>query len=267
MLATIFTLIGCASKEQIIVPVSSEPNFGSFPGKHGAISSVPVHITASKNAEKSASVVIVHGCNGPNGASYRDWADFLADKGITAIQVDLFEERGLTNICADGLEISLTTRSSVRDLESIAQWAKRQSWSNGKVGVIGFSLGAQSVLSAVSLGISDPVRMSNFSAAVAFYPDCRHYASRRLLVPLQVHIGKEDDWTPAEQCEVLATFWGQSTEPFSVSLYDDAHHGFDQFGLNSKFRCPRGQCTGRYNANADLEARAKTVEFFQRYLD
>ena len=252
--------------EKIDLPIAPNPLFGSFPGKHGEVSVLPITITRNDSGERSGSVIVVHGCNGPNGASYRDWGRYLSQNGFNAIEVDLFRERGLSNVCADGLEGSLTSRSSVREIESLAGWVKAQSWSNGKVGVVGFSMGGGSVLSAASLGLSEPLRKSSLDAAIAYYPNCRNYSSRGLLVPMQIHIGKQDDWTPAEPCESLGNFWGKGDPSAAVFIYENAHHGFDQDGLNASFKCPRGTCTGRYDGNSNNLSRERAIAFLREML-
>jgi len=256
-----------AEARELDVPVPKDPSFGTFPGKHGDIVKVPIRFSQAGSIDRAGTVLVIHGCNGPDGPSYPDWARFLSQNGFNAIEVNLFRERGLTNACADGLEISLTSRSSAREIEAVATWAKNQPWSNGRVGVIGFSMGGSSVLTVSSLALSDAPRKSGVDAGVSFYPGCRHYSTRELVIPLQIHIGKDDDWTPAEPCEQLQNFWQQQLKSFEFFVYQNAHHAFDIYGLNDIFRCPRGQCTGRYDADADKLARARTLKFLGQYLN
>jgi len=252
---------------ELDVPVPKDPGFGTFPGKHGEIAKVPIRISQASSRDRAGSVLVIHGCNGPDGPSYPDWARFLSRNGFNAIEVNLFRERGLSNSCADGLEGSLTSRSSAREIEAVATWVKIQPWSNGRVGVIGFSMGGSSVLTVSSLALSDPPRKSEIDAGVSFYPNCRHHSTRELVIPLQIHIGKDDDWTPAEPCEQLQNFWQKQPKSFELLIYQNAHHAFDIYGLNDTFRCPRGRCTGRYDAEADKLSRARTLEFLDQHLN
>jgi dienelactone hydrolase len=252
---------------ELDVPVPKDSSFGVFPGKHGEIVKVPIRLSQANSRDRVGSVLIVHGCNGPDGPSYLDWARFLSRNGFNAIEVNLFRERGLLNSCADGLEVSLTSRSSAREIEAAANWVKNQPWSNGKVGVIGFSMGGSSVLTTASLALSDAPRKSGIDAAVSFYPNCRHYSTKELVIPLQIHIGKDDDWTPAEPCEQLQNFWQQAPKSFELFVYQNAHHAFDIYGLNDTFRCPRGRCTGRYDAEANKLSRERTLKFLDQHLN
>ncbi len=116
------------------------------------------------------------------------------------------------------------------DAFAAAEWlARRSDVDAGRMGLLGWSNGGTSVLSAAR-DIRKP-RGVEFKTAIAFYPGCRVMAEQgfRPRIPVTILHGLADDWTPAAPCQSLngVTFVG----------YPEAHHDFD----HPTCRCARGR--------------------------
>ena len=96
------------------------------------------------------------------------------------------------------------------------------------MGLLGWSHGGSTVLAATNLRQpevrSAPVKPA---LAAAFYPGCAAELRRgyRAAAPLLLQVGEEDDWTPPEPCQQLAT--QASGAPVTFHSYPGAVHGFD----------------------------------------
>lgn len=189
-------------------------------------------------------LVLLHGCGGmytPSGyitASYRRWAELLAEDGYVALLVDSFAPRGYRTICELQKRPILESRERVEDAYAAARWLGQQPYVGaGRIGLLGWSNGGTGALYAMRLERRvEPA----FRAAVAFYPGCRTLSRAktpyRPYAPLLILSGGADDWTPAPPCTDLidiATGEGAQAE---IVVYPGAHHSFDRVNLPVRYR-------------------------------
>lgn len=96
------------------------------------------------------------------------------------------------------------------------------------------------------------------------------YAPR---APLLILIGADDDWTPAPLCQRLAEASRQHGHPVELTVYPEAHHGFDsavpvryvKARVNPNASDGRGATLGG-NAAAWEDATARVLAFFDSHL-
>ena len=152
--------------------------------------------------------------------------------GYVALAVDSFGPRGIETACGNFGDQPF-------DAFQALAYLKTQPFVRADhVAVLGFSLEGSSVLTVLENGPSARLFQDKFRAGVALYPPCRG-ASGIMTAPTLVLIGALDDWTPASACEAIAagrTELGISRSAVDRSLvrltiYPDAHHGFDLAGL------------------------------------
>lgn len=193
---------------------------------------------------KSAPTIIMgHGCNGP---SYT-WPDRIREWGYNVVIPNSFTGRGHKDICHNTRLV--TPEQRTRDIEEVAKWLSQQPWHSGKIGYIGFSHGGWTGQYLASNS------SANISAIVNYYPYC-DYDDYSPNIPVQIHIGKLDDWTPANRCIKV------SKHPnYDLHVYNDAYHGFD-VGVE---RVTAGHKIS-YNSEASKSAESKTKTFFERHL-
>ena len=174
-------------------------------------------------------VVLLHGCDGTNLG--RPWGieETLKGSGIASLRINSFGPRGYYNVCG---EIVAEVGPRIRALDAHAgkDYLKSLPFIDGdKIGVVGWSHGGMTVLSAVSNdAIHEPVRPDPFKVAVAFYPLCS-LKLHRLDAPLLVMIGDADDWTRSAYCESM-TLEGETTHEYELVVYPSATHAFDWEG-------------------------------------
>ena len=171
----------------------------------------------------SPTVLIAHGCDGWSNNSYYEWLYYFQNLGYNAILVDSFEFRGEKNVCTRGMIIPPSTRSD--DFETVAKWAKNQSWHKGGVAVIGFSHGG-----STALNIANNKNIKNINAVISYYPSCNlNFVGSSIhnpKIPAQVHLAGKDDWTPSSECGLM--------EKYDVYHYLNATHAFDVRGKKRK---------------------------------
>jgi len=215
----------------------------------------------------SPTVIYAHGCSGLNGA-YLDWKNKLNDWGYNVVQPDSLRSRGFNTACSSSGLVNVTNNDRLEDVLKTAEWVKKQPWHKGKVGVIGYSMGAVAALNLAGDGGNlyifkletprDVYQNINISAAVAYYPSCKpeHVKAK---IPTLILVGDSDDWTPPFFCDYLAN----ENPNIDLKIYPSVHHGFDTPGLNY---INRYGYTIKYDANAAQDAEKRTKEFFEKQL-
>ena len=203
--------------------------------------SVPVvYYTAGRSAP---TIIMGHGCNG----TFQSWPDRVRSWGYNVVVPNSFTGRGHSNICNNTRLI--TPEQRTRDIEEVAKWVTQQSWHSGKIGFMGFSHGGWTGQYLASN--SD----ANIAAVVNYYPYC-DYQDRNPKIPVQIHIGELDDWTPASRCKSV------SNHPkYDLHVYADAYHGFE-VGLET---VSAGHKIS-YNSTASKLAEQRSKDFFERYV-
>lgn len=180
-------------------------------------------------------VLLLHGCSGIE-SNVPMWQDFLRSKGYASAAVESFQRRGFSEICTDFSRVPMAVR--LNDVyQGLAELAARPDIDPQRIAVMGFSNGAVAVLSALTTTIAAqlPSAHARFRAGIALYPDCSLHSPHAFAAPILTLVGREDDWTPAAECESLARKVPASRPPFEVTVYPGAHHSFDMPGLNRQY--------------------------------
>lgn len=211
-------------------------------------------------------VLVMHGCGGVD-AHHLQWANQLQQWGFNAVVIDSFTTRSVSSACTKVMNVPPLQRAI--DAHLAAKWVMSQEWSEKKVGVLGFSHGAWATLYASTQQDAErEIGASYLTSAVAFYPYCEttlNFLSRKL--PLQIHIGQDDDWTPATMCKDLARNWNLGENHFE---YERAHHGFDRLNTDQSVQGTDGGAlrmrTLRSDPQANRAARGHVRQFFDKTL-
>ncbi|WP_376957628.1 dienelactone hydrolase family protein [Azospirillum sp. A26] len=185
-------------------------------------------------------VVMLHGCGGLYARNGRVsprhvwWATHLQRQGYEVLMVDSFGPRDVEEVCTTALK-DRTVRATVerkRDAwAALAFLRKRPEVDHDRIGLIGWSQGASTVMVAYGAGEDGPAgtEEGGFRAAVAFYPGCKAALSKEDWQPdgpLLLLVGGKDDWTPPESCVELSGRDGVKGK-VDLVVYPDAYHGFD----------------------------------------
>ena len=181
-------------------------------------------------------VVLLHGCGGPYGRDgalsvrMRDYAALLNAQGSHALVLDSLTPRGEKDLCTQRTGTRRVTQAHRRlDALGALRWlAQRPGVDAQRLGLVGWSNGGSTVLAAVNTRHPAVAAAGLAPAfAVAFYPGCEAELQRGFQTgtPVLLLLGGADDWTPAAQCQDLASA-AAGFVPL-VESYSGAHHGFD----------------------------------------
>jgi dienelactone hydrolase len=211
---------------------------GNGRGTPGQGNSANYELITPQGSGPFPAVVVMHACNGVTDNTRR-WASRLVSWGYAALVVDSFRSRGLSSVCGNGRALppsvrahdAIEAKNYLRSLPNIAK---------ARIGLIGFSHGANAALAASTLP------GAAFGAVVAFYPLCTGSPPSNALIL----IGGADDWTPASRCVD-----GAGT---NLKVYPGATHAFD---------APRPERTYLGHRLAyDAAAAADAIERTHRFL-
>ena len=177
----------------------------------------------------------------------RQVTDGFAAEGYTAIAPSLFDrvrrgiELGYTPADRQegaGYRAQLTPENTLRDLAAALAVVRH----SGRAGSVGYCFGgALSYLAACQLPVA---------CAVVYYGKLASYLEQKPKCPVMYHFGSEDPSIPLADVARIQAAYPQAP----VYTYEGAGHGFNCEQRDS------------YNPQAAALARARTLEFFARYL-
>ena len=184
-------------------------------------------------------MVLLHGCGGPFSAGtqrlsvrMREYAALLNSWGVHVLITDSLTPRGEVELCTQPLgRRQVTQVHRRRDAWAALQWLAAQPGVDAtRLGLLGWSNGGSTVLSATNANIPEVARQSiRPSLAVAYYPGCAddERLAYRPTTALLMMVGALDDWTPPQPCEALARRWPEGAPRLDFVSYPGAYHGFD----------------------------------------
>jgi dienelactone hydrolase len=225
---------------------------------------IPVIFYPSSDKEINyGTVIVAHGCAGVM-LHERNVGQKFANKNFNTVVVDSWAYRGYPAGVGEGSICKRRFDPSLR-LEEIfktAEWIKQQPWHKGKVFLVGYSQGAMTALEA---GLYPPSK--GIDKAVAFYPYCHPHYHRDPSIPTQIHIGTDDDWTPARLCHGIYEGWFKKYKNGEYYEYPNTTHSFD---IGRDFTV-RGMGNGglitdrviKFNRESTDLAYDRTISFFK----
>jgi dienelactone hydrolase len=182
-------------------------------------------LSLPKGTPPFPAVILMHGCGGVT-QNMNVWAQRLRSWGYAALMLDSFAPRGIDNVCGRGNQFP--PRERARDAFAAAAWLRaRPEIDPARIGLIGFSHGGSTALAASVKRRVAALDAEPFKAVVAYYPFCPEMALE-LASDVQVLIGSDDDWTPAERCmKWLPHYADASVHKPLLKIYPGAVHAFD----------------------------------------
>jgi dienelactone hydrolase len=226
-------------------------------------------------------VVLLHGCQGVS-VSTRQWAAWFRARGYVALVVDSWTPRGIRDACLPGPDIPSTERFD--DAIGALRWLHAQPYVDRRhIGVIGWSNGGVFALAVVNGPSLQRARARGvvvpepgFAASVAMYPGgCYSLVDERVVRPVLLLIGTDDDWTLARECAQMVEAMRSRGSPASIVLYPGVRHYFDVVGSRHAVlpgvenRNRPGGCCGAtvgYDAAADADSHRRIEAFFDLHL-
>lgn len=191
-------------------------------------------------------VIALHGCGGlyatagarkgQLNARHHSMGQMLQAQGYHAIFPDSFGSRGIEGVCSEvqrlrnGIRVGMDERRA--DTLAALAWVRAQPWADAQrnnIALLGWSHGAQTLLSATDANHDAVKAALPFKAAIAFYPGCieANRGGYRPNTPLALLLGADDDWTLPEPCIKLAESLKAKGDDVTLKVYPGAVHGFD----------------------------------------
>jgi len=222
LIATTAFTLSVHAQTHTTVSLYSKSYYGSPPANIFASLDVP------EGTGKFPSVVLMHGCNGINNG-VRTAASILNRHGYATLIIDSFSGRGVSSVCDNPARVGDGER--MMDVYAGADLMRSQPWSNGKVGAVGFSHGAITMLVAGQKQSPSEAGSKPFDVLIAFYPMCYPFAHNKIDTPILIMVGGKDTWTPAITCRDLVTYTpSPQKELIELVEYPDSVHAFDLDG-------------------------------------
>jgi dienelactone hydrolase len=241
--------------------------------KRGTQTAGELRIPDSKR-ERLPAVVIINSSPGFDGRG-AFYAEALNGAGIATLELDMFQGSGLP------ASPVLNLPQAFRSLQYLAAHSRID---GARVGVMGFSWGAQIVLVASSARLRDEYgqRTNGFAAHLALYPQCWRIRTAQagkdplLAPPLfdavaggPVHIltGERDGYDGPDGCKLFVEWLPAATRAnYTVTIYEGATFGWDnRFSYTSYEAGGRRGQGGMVEVVADPQLAATSRDFAVRY--
>jgi dienelactone hydrolase len=211
---------------------------------------IKIPIDVHKVDKPAPTIIYGHNCSGVSESYHTNmiWVRTIKGWGYNVVIPDSHGPRGFGNICAKTSDVPAYNRAF--DAISVAEWVKKQPWHEGKIGFIGYSHGA------TQGEFLSKMPDTGISAIVSYYPLCQRIRAQNY-VPVQIHIGTADTWTPSEKCEPYI-----GRDNYDVNIYQGATHSFERPVPTRMY----GKHRLAYDSAAAQQAERKTQEFFDKNL-
>ena len=198
----------------------------------GSRSLIVVEIVKPEGQGPFPAVILLHDCQGVQFGYEKIWAERLVPLGYLVAIPDSFTSRGYPEGTCFGDAITPLLR--VDDIyATLGYLEQRTDVQAERVGLVGFSHGAATILAAMVRPVADRAKYlvqshHEFAAAIALYPSCSRPWLRdsRAVVPLLMLLGSRDALTGP--CQKMADQAIQQGQPVQVTVYPEAGHAFDR---------------------------------------
>lgn len=200
-------------------------------------------------------VIMVSGCSGFEfmKGHYDAVQSQLVELGFVTLRVNYLAARNATTCWPD-----VPANDVADDICIAAEHLKQQTFvKKGAINVIGWSWGGAGAFRALRRTPSrEPAQVD---AVVAYYPHCNAARKWDSEVPVLVLAGAIDSVSPFKACETLFSYLPKRHK-VTVRVYDDAHHCFDNFELQTEMQHFSGGTLG-YNEAAAKSAWMEVTNF------
>jgi len=174
---------------------------------------------------------------GVNGS--KNWADhhleYLAmyrDMGFATFEPQSFNSRQVSSTV--GEQISVTMAMMILDVYRALEILSRDDRiDENNIAITGWSLGGGVSLFSAWEPLIDAIGVeARFAAHLSIYPPCLVDMDLIRFSPAPIHIliGELDDWVTASACEELVSDLQDEDVTIEITVYPNAHHGFDRQG-------------------------------------
>ena len=186
-----------------------------------------------KNTQQETFPLVI----GVNGS--KNWADhhleYLAmyrDMGFATFELQSFNSRQVSSTVGEQISVTMAmmTLDVYRALEILSRDDRID---ENNIAITGWSLGGGVALFSAWEPLIDAIGVeARFAAHLSIYPPCLVDMDLIRFSPAPIHIliGELDDWVTASACEELVSDLQDEDVTIEITVYPNAHHGFDRQG-------------------------------------
>ena len=198
---------------------------------------------------------------GVNGS--KNWADhhleyltMYRDMGFATFEPQSFNSRQVSSTV--GEQVSVTTAMMILDVYRALEILSRDDRiDENNIAITGWSLGGGVALFSAWEPLIDAIGVeARFAAHLSNYPPCLVDMDLIRFSPAPIHIliGELDDWVTASACEELVSDLQDEDVNIAITVYPNAHHGFDRQGplVTADRAYATGDCHFRMRADGAL---------------
>jgi len=170
---------------------------------------------------KAGAVVVVHDWRGIDD-EMRAKVNRFAREGFLVLAPDLHHGKvATTDEEAQKLMSVFDFQRAVGEIGGALEWLKKQSRSNGKVGVVGLSLGGALTFAATSF-------VPGITCAVPFYGivETSRLDLDKMTAPIQAHFVPHDDWVNPDTVRQIQEALVARGKSMDLHIYEGARHSF-----------------------------------------
>ena len=282
LLLLLLSMSACATN------LASDPSLKKvtyYNSNYAAADEITGYLSKPEGDGPFPAVILLHGCaglgfdrGGSDFRSLRRYQDALREAGFVSLIIDSWGSRGRSSAelyreSCPGINMNSKYGIRTGDLSGGIRYLKTLSFVGPRIGALGQSQGAETLIYAVEWRKSD-VRENLLDAAIALYPPCI-YRPKDVRIPLLVIMGDADNITPVERCENWLEMYkdevGKRTDnggnPVGILpelvTYSGVYHSFD-LPLSGKQSTPIGAIAPNRRASEDTLRRV--IDFFEKHL-
>ncbi len=172
-------------------------------------------------------------------AGSKGWADhqleylsMYREMGVATFELQSFASRSIKSTV--GSQVDVTTAMMILDAyRALDRLIKDSRINPQRIAITGWSLGGGVSLFSAWQPLKDAISpKGSFSAHLPIYPPCIITPENMEFTdaPIHILIGELDNWVPAAACEDLVAQMQSVGVDIGITVYPDAHHGFDREG-------------------------------------
>jgi dienelactone hydrolase len=184
---------------------------------------IEAYLTRPEGNGPFPAVVLLPRCNGFTPSVQETMPQRLASWGFVTLAVDSLATRNVQDPCANAAVDRFADAYG-----GLSYLAHLPFVDRSRIAALGIANGGRIALALAeaqeSAMVVNPEKLT-FKAAVAYYPECG-LVSDKLVLPVLIMIGRDDQWARARSCEELLARRASDGAPIDLTVYPDVRHSF-----------------------------------------
>ena len=184
---------------------------------------IEAYLTRPEGNGLFPAVLLLPRCSGFTPSVQETLPQRLASWGFVTLAVDSLATRKVQDPCGNAAVDSLADAYG-----GLFYLAHLPFVDRSRIAALGIASGGRTALALAEAQESEMVvnpEKLTLKAAVAYYPECGE-VSGKLVLPVLIMIGRDDQWVRARSCEDLTAQRAGVGAPIDLTVYPDVRHSF-----------------------------------------